>query len=122
MNDSNRDDVVFFSVTEEHKVILRNLASTLFETEAGAFKACVALAIDKGLEPKPFSKGKTTWNATTMSDLVDILEWYQQSTTPIRLANELGYAGIEYLSAALQRDEDPKDIFFGKPTESVLEK
>jgi len=107
-----REDVVFFSVTEEHKVLLRLLSETLFETEAGAFKACVALAIEKKLVPAPFQKGKTTWNATTMSDLVDFLTWHQSTKTPIRLANELGYAGLNYLDEALKRGADAKDIFF----------
>lgn len=111
-----RDDVVFFSVTEEHKVILRKLSETLFETEAGAFKACVALAIEKGLEPKPFQKGKTTWNATTMADLVDFLTWYESTKSPTRLANELGFAGLNYFAEAVDRGEEPKDIFFGKKT------
>lgn len=109
---NSREDVVFFSVTEEHKVILRNLSDTLFETEAGAFKACVALAIEKGLEPKPFPKGKTTWNATTMADLVDFLTWYESTKSPIRLANELGYAGLNYFEDAISRGEEPKEIFF----------
>ncbi len=108
----SREDVVFFSVTEEHKVLLRKLAETLFETEAGAFKACVSLAIEKNLEPSPFQKGKTTWNATTMSDLVEFLTWYESTKTPIRLANELGYAGLNYLDEALKRNADAKDIFF----------
>lgn len=107
-----RDDVVFFSVTEEHKVALRKLSETLFETEAGAFKACVALAIEKELKPRPFQKGKTTWNATTMADLVDFLAWYESTKSPIRLANELGFAGINYFLEALNRGEEPKDIFF----------
>lgn len=111
-----RDDVVFFSVTEEHKVILRDLSTTLFETEAGAFKACVSLALQKGLEPKPFQKGKTTWNATTMADLVDFLSWFESTKSPIRLANELGFAGLNYVVEAINRGEEPKDIFFDKRT------
>jgi hypothetical protein len=107
-----REDVVFFSVTEEHKIILRDLAQTLFETEAGAFKACVSLAIEKGLVPEPFQKGKTTWNATTMSDLVDFLSWHQKTKTPIRLANELGYAGLNFFAESKKRGIDPKDVFF----------
>lgn len=107
-----REDVVFFSVTEDHKILLRELSQELFETEAGAFKACVTLAIEKGLLPEPFPKGKTTWNATTMSDLVDFLSWHQQTKTPIRLANELGYAGLNYLSEAKNRGIDPRDILF----------
>ena len=108
----SREDVVFFSVTEDHKVLLRALSETLFETEAGAFKACVALAIEKKLAPAPFQKGKTTWNATTMSDLVEFLTWHESTKTPIRLANELGFAGLSYLDEALKRNADPKDIFF----------
>jgi hypothetical protein len=107
-----REDLVFFSVTEEHKVLLRELAESLFETEAGAFKACVALAIEKGLDPKPFKNGKTTWNATTMSDLVDFLTWYQGTSSPIRLANELGFAGLNYYSESKNSGTDPKDLFF----------
>lgn len=111
-----REDVVFFSVTEEHKVVLRKLSDTLFETEAGAFKACVALAIEKGLEPRAFPKGKTTWNATTMADLVDFLSWYESTKSPIRLANELGFAGLNYFIEASNRGEEPKEVFFGRKT------
>jgi hypothetical protein len=110
-----REDLVFFSVTEEHKVLLRELSESLFETEAGAFKACVALAIQKGLAPAPFPKGKTTWNATTMSDLVEFVTWHQATKTPIRLANELGYAGLQYLGEALKRGEDAKEVLFPRP-------
>lgn len=107
-----REDVVFFSVTEEHKALLRELETTLFETQGGAFKACVALALEKNLPPVPFSKGVTTWNAVTMSDLVDFLSWHQKTKSPIRLANELGYAGMNYVQDALKRGVDAKDIFF----------
>jgi hypothetical protein len=107
-----REDVVFFSVTDEHKALLRELEETLFETQGGAFKACVSLAIQKNLPPVPFQKGVTTWNAVTMSDLVDFLSWHQGTKSPIRLANELGYAGLNYYSEAVKRGEDPKDIFF----------
>ena len=107
-----REDVVFFSVTEEHKALLRELETTLFESQGGAFKACVALALAKNLPPVPFSKGVTTWNAVTMSDLVDFLSWHQTTKSPIRLANELGYAGMNYVSDALSRGVDAKDLFF----------
>lgn len=107
-----REDVVFFSVTEEHKILLRELSQTLFETEGGAFKACVSLAIEKGLVPEPFKKGITTWNATTMSDLVEFLTWHQKTKSPVRLANELGYAGLNYFAEAVKRGADPKDVFF----------
>jgi len=107
-----REDLVFFSVTEEHKVLLKELEEELFETEGGAFKACVALAIEKGLDPKPFKNGKTTWNATTMSDLVDFLTWHQQTKTPIRLANELGHAGLNFFAEEKNRGIESKDIFF----------
>lgn len=108
----DKKDLVFFSVTEKHKELLRNLEEELFETEAGAFKACVALALQKELAPVPFSKGLTTWNPTTMSDLVDFVQWYTGSNTPVRTANELGHAGLEYFRAQLDLGKDPKDIFF----------
>jgi hypothetical protein len=117
----DRDDVVFFSVTEEHKVLLRELAETLFETEGAAFAACVSLAIQNDLPPVPFSKGKTTWNATTMSYLVDFLTWHQKTKTPIRLANELGYAGLNFYEESVKRGEDPKEIFFSVSAEDSSE-
>lgn len=45
-------DLTFFSVTQEDKDILSMLSEELFETTAGAFKACVTLALNKGLAPK----------------------------------------------------------------------
>lgn len=112
MNNEERDDLVFFSVTEEQKLILKRLEEQLFETEAGAFKACVALALSKGFAPADFSKGKTTWNATTMSDLVEFLTWYCKTNTPIRMANGLGYAGIQFVEAEMANDKSAREIFF----------
>ena len=112
MSNDERDDLVFFSVTEEQKLILKELADQLFETEAGAFKACVALALSKGFAPADFSKGKTTWNATTMSDLVEFLTWYCKTNTPIRVANGLGYAGIQFVEAEIANGKTPREIFF----------
>jgi hypothetical protein len=108
----DRKDVVFFSVTEKHKELLRALEEELFQTEAGAFKACVALALEKQLTPTPFTKGLTTWNPTTMSDLVDFVQWYTGTNTPVRMANELGFAGLEYFRVQIESGKDPKDIFF----------
>lgn len=109
-----RKDVVFFQVTEKHKELLRALEGELFETEAGAFKACVSLALEKELVPVPFSKGITTWNPTTMSDLVDFVQMYTGTETPVRLSNELGYAGLEYFRNQLELGKDAKDIFFSE--------
>jgi hypothetical protein len=111
MSNEERDDLVFFSVTEEQKLILRELQEQLFETEAGAFKACVSLALSKGSEPADFSKGKTTWNATTMNDLVEFLTWYCKTNTPIRVANGLGYAGIQFVESEMANGKTPREIF-----------
>lgn len=113
MSQEAREDLIFFSVTEEQKVTLRMLTETLFETEAGAFKACVALALQKGFEPTEFSKGKTTWNGGTMEDLVDFLTWYSDTKLPIRLANGLGYAGVEFVEREMAKGAEPREIFFG---------
>lgn len=113
MSQESRDDLIFFSVTEEQKVTLRMLAETLFETEAGAFKACVTLALQKGFAPTDFTKGKTTWNGGTMEDLVDFLTWYSGTKSPIRLANGLGYAGVEYVELEIANGKEPREIFFG---------
>ncbi len=112
MSIDERDDVVFFSVTEEQKLILKQLEEELFQTEAGAFKACVALALSKGFAPADFSKGKTTWNATTMSDLVEFLSWYCETNTPIRVANGLGFAGIQFVASEMENGKTPREIFF----------
>ena len=112
MSNDERDDLVFFSVTEEQKLILKQLEEQLFETEAGAFKACVALALSKGFAPADFSKGKTTWNATTMSDLVEFLTWYCKTHTPIRVANGLGFAGIQFVESEMANGKTPREIFF----------
>jgi hypothetical protein len=111
MSNEDRDDLVFFSVTEDQKLILKELEEQLFETEAGAFKACVALALSKGFAPADFSKGKTTWNATTMSDLVEFLTWYCKTNTPIRVANGLGFAGIQFVESEMANGRTPREIF-----------
>lgn len=105
-------DLTFFSVTQEHKDVLVSLSETLFTTTAGAFKASVALALSKGLEPETFSNGLTQSTATTISDLVEFLEWYCDTKTPVRLANGLGHAGVSYVIKELDRGVDAKDIFF----------
>jgi hypothetical protein len=105
-------DLTFFSVTQEHKDTLVMLSETLFTTTAGAFKASVALALSKGLAPETFSNGLTQSTATTISDLVEFLEWYCETDTPVRLANGLGHAGVAYVKRELERGVDAKDIFF----------
>lgn len=106
-------DLTFFSVTQENKDTLVRLSEELFETTAGAFKACVTLALNKGLAPENFSNGLTQSTSTTISDLVEFLEWYCNTKTPVRLANGLGHAGAKYVKAELEKGREPQDIFFG---------
>lgn len=106
-------DLTFFSVTQEDKDTLVRLSEELFETTAGAFKACVTLALNKGLAPESFSNGLTQSTSTTISDLVEFLEWYCETKTPVRMANGLGHAGAKYVKAELAKGRDAQDIFFG---------
>lgn len=109
---SEEKDLTFFSVTKENKETLVKLSEELFLTTAGAFKACVTLALDKGLKPENFSNGLTQSTSTTISDLVEFLEWYCNTPTPVRLANGLGHAGAKYVQMELERGLEPQDIFF----------
>lgn len=49
-----------------------------------------------------------------MSDLVDFVQMYTGTETPVRLSNELGYAGLEYFRNQLELGKDAKDIFFSE--------
>lgn len=109
---SEDKDLTFFSVTKENKETLVKLSEELFLTTAGAFKACVTLALNEGLAPETFSNGLTQSTSTTISDLVEFLEWYCNTTTPVRLANGLGHAGAKYVQGELDRGMEPQDIFF----------
>ena len=106
-------DLQVFSVTQEDKDTLVQLSEVLFETTAGAFKACVTLALEKNLEPQNFSNGLTQSSSATIDDLVEFLKWYCDTKTPVRLANGLGHAGAKYVKAELEKGREPQDIFFG---------
>jgi hypothetical protein len=109
---NDKDDLIFFSVTEEDKVVLRQLSESLFNTEAAAFKACVALALAEGIPPLDVVKGSTTWNVATMSDLLDFVRWHQSTETPVRLCNSLGHAGIAHVRKQLASGLEAAEIIF----------
>jgi hypothetical protein len=111
----SRTDNVFFSVSAKHKEILRKLTDELFETEASAFSACVALAVAKNLTPIDVVRGQTTWNAGTMNELVTFVSWKFKTDKPVNLSNKLGAAGIEFLASQIDAGLLPHEILFPLP-------
>ncbi len=85
---SNRD-VLELLVTQGH-----------FKTALGAFQAAAMLAIRKGFDPStaPASAG-TMWNRGSVNPQArDFLSWYGPTETPIRILEQLGNAGTEYIA------------------------
>jgi hypothetical protein len=71
-----------------------------FKTALGAFQAAAMLALRKEFDPTaaPPSAG-TMWNRGSVNPQVrDFLSWYLRTDTPIRLLEQLGNAGTEYIA------------------------
>lgn len=70
------------------------------KTALGAFQAAAMLALRKGfdLSKAPASAG-TMWNRGSVNPQVrDFLSWYLPTETPIRVLEQLGNAGTEYIA------------------------
>ncbi|CAH0305504.1 hypothetical protein SRABI128_04320 [Microbacterium sp. Bi128] len=98
-------DKTTLGVTEAGRIILEQIMERddLFNTEAAAFKAVIALAWSLELQvsevPLPI---RTKWAVGgTMSDLVDLVGWYCQSDRPVELANRLADAGLAQVADAI---------------------
>lgn len=71
-----------------------------FKTALGAFQAAAMFALRKGFDPSaaPVSAG-TMWNRGSVNPQVrDFLSWYLPTETPIRLLEQLGNAGTDYIA------------------------
>lgn len=102
-------------VSPEVKETLRLLEEHYFQTEGSAFKACVALAISKGLEPVEPGKVDRTWHAGSgMQDLLDLLVLVTGTDTPAREATMLGHTGLLYVKKQLEAERPFKAIFSNK--------
>lgn len=76
----------------------------LFNTEAAAFKAAIALALSLELEisevPLPI---RTKWAlGGIMSDVIELIGWYRESDRPVELANKLAEAGLLHIAAEIE--------------------
>ena len=71
-----------------------------FKTALGAFQAAAMLAIRKNLDPSGApASGGTMWNRGSVSpQILEFLEWYMPSKTPVRVLEQLGNAGTDYIA------------------------
>lgn len=86
---ASNGDVLDLLVTQGH-----------FSTALGAFQAAAMLALRKGFDPAsaPASAG-TKWNRGSVNQQIrEFLAWYVPTDTPIRLLEQLGNAGTEYIA------------------------
>ena len=98
-------DKTTLGVTEAGRIILEQIMERddLFNTEAAAFKAVIALALSLELQVSEVPLTiRTKWAVGgTMSDLVDLVGWYCQSDRPVELANRLADAGLAQVADAI---------------------
>lgn len=99
-------DKTTLGVTEAGRVILEQvmMRDDLFNTEAAAFKAAIALALSLELQvsevPLPI---RTKWAVGgTMSDLIDLVGWFCDTDRPVELANRLADAGLAHVAEAIE--------------------
>lgn len=71
-----------------------------FKTSLGAFQAAAMLALRKGFNPNSAAPSAgTMWNRGSVNQQVrDFLSWYVPTEMPIRLLEQLGNVGIEYIA------------------------
>jgi hypothetical protein len=75
-----------------------------FRTSLGAFQAAAMLAIRKGLDPESAPpSGGTMWNRGSVSpQVLEFLEWYVPTRTPVRLLEQLGNAGADFITGKVK--------------------
>lgn len=71
-----------------------------FKTSLGAFQAAAMLAIRKSLDPSGApASGGTMWNRGSVSpQVLEFMEWYLPTKTPVRILEQLGNAGTDYIA------------------------
>ncbi len=97
----NEKDRVTFGVSQQGQTVLEALISQkFFKTELGAFQAAAAHALNLELPLADVSTSNgTKWNRGSVSpQLLEFLEWYLPTATPVRALESLGNAGLASIS------------------------
>lgn len=98
-------DKTTLGVTDAGRVILEHVMERddLFNTEAAAFKAVIALALSLELQVSEVPLTiRTKWAlGGTMSDLIELVGWYCETDRPVELANRLADAGLAHVADAI---------------------
>lgn len=90
------DDRRTFGPTQANREVLEMLVNQgHFKTLLGAFQAAAMYALRKGLTPKETSStAGTTWNRGSVNNqILDFLNWYLPTTTPVKAFADLGNLG-----------------------------
>lgn len=90
--------------TAANKEVLEDLVDQgYFKTQLGAFQAAAMLAVRKSLDVSAATSGSTTWNSGSVPrEVLDFLEWYVPTATPVRLLEQLGNVGIAHIADRVQ--------------------
>jgi hypothetical protein len=95
------NDKVTFGPSAANKDVLDLLVKQgHFNSSLAAFQAAAMLALQKNLEitSAPASAG-TMWNRGSVNrQILEFLTWYVPTTTPARVLEQLGNAGIAYIA------------------------
>lgn len=86
------------------EVLERLVEQKIFKTSLGAFQAAAMLALRNGLDTStaPVSGG-TMWNRGSVDpQVLEFLEWYIPTETPVRVLERLGNAGADYIAAKVK--------------------
>lgn len=97
---SDSDKVTIGPSTENRDVLELLVSQGHYKTSIGAFQAAALLAIRKGIDVvgAPLSAG-TMWNRGSVNrQVLEFLEWYLPTATPVRALEQLGNAGTAYIA------------------------
>ena len=99
-------------VTKSMKPMLKSLATKFFLTDDAAFMACVSLAIAKELELSDTGPVERTWHiGGSRKELIEYVAWHFQTDDPVTKFEQLGHAGLRYVSEQLEKNLPFETIF-----------
>ncbi|MGC5223717.1 hypothetical protein ACPW96_14150 [Micromonospora sp. DT81.3] len=105
MNDDEVDDKISDRVTLGPSVSNKDVLDLLvrqgmFRTALGAFQAAAMLAIRRGLDPATAQgSAGTMWNRGSVTpQVLEFLEWYLPTKTPVRMLEQLGNLGTAHVA------------------------
>jgi len=117
---SGEKDKVTFGVSSAGQDVLDALMRMrYFKSELGAFQAAASLAMSLDLPAREVNAANgTKWNRGSVNpQMLNFLEWYLETSTPVRHLERLGNVGLAHIADKVATGGYPLSELFQLPSD-----